>query len=979
MIGIVESYRVLVLGDFHYGESYSSGGARTLEEHGYSHSTAHLRAFVEAADSFILNLETPLVDPEAVPSPFQEQKPYIHWGDPEKTANELQKLSVDAVSLANNHTLDYGHEGLESTFRTLSDAGIDWFGAGRTIDEARAPYQLSLPERVGGGEIHFHGSFQYSTRNDMDFGFYADEDSSGCAPLSVSEVPNARNESTIKDTFQVAFPHWGANYKWRNQAQYQLAHRFLNRDYDLVLGHGGHAMQEVHRKQQRWVVYGIGNGNFNSGGRWQRYEEENGILPFSFWAMLEVHHQDDRRRVTLKLYPVYSNNKATGFQPGPVSAADFSRVVETLSNRTVRPWRFDNPARDTGEDDLGHFMSLDLGEWTKREKPSRLDPPIEGGDPGDWPLRSPNTKLENQMLVSDKSSSASMMAIPAESEGGTVHWFGRLALIEAHGKRLLVWDYQAHESLLGASIVKDKVLTGELLDENRVPTPKTILVYSAEEAVSAATEISRPVTIKPRSGHQSKGVSTGLVEDHEIRQAFAFARAHGSQIIVQEHIEVEEELRVMASPDHAVAVVGRVAPHVVGDGASTIEQLIEDKNLQRRLNPVLRSLPIPVDELTHRYLGSKGLSLDDVPEMGQHITIRNVAGLSAGADPYQALEMTGPEITAAAASAIAAIPGLEWGGVDIIVEKHSGKPYVIEINTQAHYGGAVFPAYGQPRDVGAEVWRLRHTATAPETETEPEIAEPTTNNHLIIGVIPHASESGKLKFTSLFKESLTRQNYTIRARNYRVFQVRTPQGQDIWVTRTGRTAADRSVIRRVMQQHEWVCGLLDVAEIPRPRSRAVNSTRQLRRFVEGRVGSVSLTPISTPWDGADSHILTEQQALEMASLPGKMWAQARPRGRRLRALATREKSWVVTTDSGLRPLEEEYLTAAGRLAVHAIRAIPELRWAAVDLVVRPSRLKQARPGGVLIEGLTLEPQYAAKTQIIAGDFDAFSRWIIEPQ
>lgn len=974
----VERYRVLVLGDFHFGESYARGGAKILAEQGYEHSTVNLRPFVDACDSVVVNLETPLVRPEDSPSPFTGQKTYVHWGDPVATGRELRNMGVDAVSLANNHTVDHGPEGLEATFRALSDCGISWFGAGRTLEEARRPYRVALPDRVGGGEFHFHGSFQYSTRSDEDFGFYASEESSGCAPLSVANVPWARSDGvTQEDSFQVAFPHWGANYAWRGRGQYRLAHRFLRKDYDLVLGHGGHNMQEVHRKQQRWVVYGIGNGNFQSGGRWQRYEEENGILPFSFWTVLEVQRQDGRRWVELKLYPVYSDNSVTNYQPGPVTEPDFNRVLETLRSRPARPWRFDNPAQSAGQDDLGFFVSLDLGTWPEGDRPSRLEPALESGDPGDWPLRSPNAGLEAEILGSERSMSPSMLTIPAEAEGGTVRWFGKLALIEAHGKRLLAWDYRVHESSLGAAIVEDKVLTAELLEKAGVPTPKTVVVNSADEAVSAASAISGPVVVKPRDGRKSRGVSTGLVDDHEVRQAFVFARSYGAETIVQEHVDVEEELRVMASPEQAVAVIRRIAPHVTGDGTSTVGQLIEDKNLQRRLNPHLNSRLIPVDELTHRQLGRNGLSLDSVLAMGQTITVRDVAGLSVGADAFQAVEETDPQIKTAASVAMAAIPGMGWGGVDILIEKHSGKPYVIEINSQAGYGGAVFPTYGQPRDVGAEVWPLRHAATAPEPEAAPEVAETNTRPTSIIHDISLLPERGSVEFTRLFKESLARQNYTIEQKNRRVLHVSTSQGQETWVTHAGRTAADRYVVQKVMQSHEWVCNLLDVAEISRPRSRVITSASRLRQFVEGRVSSVNLTPISARWDGLGSHILTDQQALEMTSLPGKMWVQTRPRGRRLRVLATRGKSWVVTTKAGLRPLEEEYLAAAGQLAVHAVRAIPELSWAAVDLVVRQSRFKEGRRGGVLIEGLTLEPEYTTEDQIIVGDFDAFVRWVVE--
>lgn len=830
----IERYRTLILGDFHFGESYLGEGERSLADHGYDHSTVHLEPFIDTCDSFILNLETPLVDPAEYPPPVK--KAYLHWGDPQRTVHQLKKLKVDAVSLGNNHTLDRGYAGLEATFQKLSGAGISWFGAGRSITQAQTPYRIALPDRVGGGEVHFHGSYQYASRNER-FGSYATEDSPGCAPLRESAVPYARAHSNRPDTFQVAFPHWGANYQWRSNLQYRLTHRLLNKNYDLVLGHGGHALQEVIRKQQRWVVYGIGNGNFMSAGRWDRFVERNRILPLSFWTVLEVElNGDGHRRAVLKLYPVYSDNRDTNYQPKPVETDDFQRAVESLRARSNRPWRFDNPAQSTDRDDLGHFLALDLGEWPIGSKPSRLVSPGIDGDPGDWPLRSTSTELEDKVLKLDKHLGASMLAMGAEASGGSAKWMtSRFALISCQGKRLLASGYGVTESALGVAIVQDKVLTAQLLENNGVATPKTYLAKSAEHALQLADEIQGPVVVKPRYGVKSRGVSTGLTDPEDIREAFVRARQAGRQIIVQQHVEAAEELRVMASPEKAMAVNGRVLPHVIGDGTSTVEQLIVDKNRQRALNPSLYRRPIPVDVLTRRHLERTGLSLAHVPALGQTITVRNVAGLSVGGDTFQSISETSDKLKDEAIKAIAAIPGLGWGGVDLLVEKATGKPYVIEINDHAAYGAALFPAYGQPRDVGSEVWNLRFEATAYDKAAEPETVALA---HRAVPVVPtEIAAKGRVDFSRLFEASLRRHNITLKRVSPQVRDLRSPDGESTWVTRDGLTAADRTVAQRLLTRHKWVCWALREADVPCPRSAVVSSAAEVDSFMAGRVSS----------------------------------------------------------------------------------------------------------------------------------------------
>lgn len=969
-----ETFRILVLGDFHYGESYTGEGSKSLEEHGYDHSTVHLKPFIEACDSFILNLETPLVDPSEFPPPLK--KAYLHWGDPKKTVNQLKKLNVDAVSLANNHTLDRGYAGLEATFQVLDDAGVSRFGAGRNIDEARAPYRLMLPERVGGGEVHFHGSYQYSALNEK-YGSYAGEGSPGCAPLGVSTAPSSRNESTPDNSFQIAFPHWGANYKWRGNLQYRLAHRLLNKDYDLVLGHGGHAMQEILRKQRRWVVYGIGNGNFLSEGRWDRFEAENGILPFSFWAVLEISlNYDFSRQVRLKLYPVYSNNKDTDYQPKPVNLNDFNRIIEALQGRPIRAWRFDNPAQSAGRDDLGSYISLDLGEWEPGHRPAGLESIVEGGDPGDWPLRSAGSDIEDAVLGLNKHLGASILALAATAEGGTASWLTwRTALIQWDGKRMLAHGYGAHESALGTAIVKDKVLTAELLEQRGVATPKTFVVESADDAVKIASTVDGPIVLKPRNGVKSRGVSTGLIHEGEIREAFRRAQEVGNQVIAQQHIYGAEELRVMAGPDKAVAVNGRLLPHVIGDGCSTIGQLIEDKNLQRTLNPSLWRRPIPVDSLTHRHLHKQNFELDSIPHMGQRIVVRDVAGLSVGGDTFQNVKATSRDLKGTASEAISAIPGLDWGGVDLLIEKDTNKPYVLEINDDAAYGAALFPAYGEPRDVGAEVWRMRSAATALEVSGDPQTTEVNSERVPIVGSRNRVGVNGRVAFSALFQDALRRLEYTIERKSPRVVYVSAQNRDGIWATTNGLTAADRSVVQRLLLNHSRVVRVLDHEHIPRSRGQHVRSTAELVQFVEGRVKKVILLPHSAPWGSTRAQVLAEEDAWTRP-ISRKIWAQARPVGRRVRILATREKAWVVTAQSSQGRLSEEHIYAASRLAVRAVRAIPELRWAAVNVLIRPRLLANGNPDGLLVEGLTLTPSYSPQDQVRAGDFDQFCSVII---
>ena len=546
----MHTFRILVLG----GATWPDCSVNSLRSSSTDlpHSAKFIAPFLKAADWRIMSLESALVGSDS---------------NGLTAAMVLKHLGIDAVSLSNKGVFGHGTGGFTSTLQTVSELGIEWFGAGRNLLEASEPHRITLPERVGGGQVDFHGSLEYSARLDKEYGVYANENSAGCSPLRVSAVPEALSSTTPGDSFQVALPHWGDDTAWRNYDQFKLAHRFLKKDYDLILGHGSRCTQEVHRKQQRWVVYGLGDAPSCTCQTPISSPFSQETWPFSMWAMLEVNRHRSRRWVTLKLYPVTPGDGVGHSQWRPASSGEFEQVVQNLADQPARPWRYDNPAQSTDIDKLGRFIELDLGEWPAGQRPSRIELPAGDKDPADWPLRGPSTCIEDRVLRLRKHLAVGLLASQAETEGGTATWLAQdLALLDVGAKSMLAFRYSAHESALGSAIVKDKVLTARVLESAGISTPRTVQVHSAEEAVREADSIAGPVVIKPRDGIQSKGVSTGLVGTQEVREAYAYAREHGTEVILQPHIEMSEELRVMASPQEAVAVNGRMLPHVVGDG-----------------------------------------------------------------------------------------------------------------------------------------------------------------------------------------------------------------------------------------------------------------------------------------------------------------------------------------------------------------------------------------------------------------------------
>lgn len=996
-------FQVLLLGDFHFGESYTRAGAKVLAEHGYSHSTVHLRPFLQAADVRVVNLETPVVDPERYPSPLRGAKTYIHWADPDGTPAALRDLGIDAVSLANNHTVDHGSDGLLQTLDHLAAADITVFGAGRNLAEARKPCIIEIPAEHGGGRISIHSSFQFSRRHDSEYHFYATDATPGCAPLRRA---SAQLSSPQDDRFTIAFPHWGANYQWRTERQQDLGRALLAGGHDVVLGHGSHCIQELEQVQGRWIVNSIGNGNFQSGGRFARYGAEGGILPYGFWAMLELSGTGTERSVSLRLYPVHADNAETGYQPRPVGEREIENVASRLADRQPN-----SPALTTDTDELGHFLQLDLGGWPVGGRPTPAPSPqrevistvrngsghadaassastVATGTPAGDAVHGrlyddPDTRDVLTQYASGRNLGAILNAAAAERAGARIAWMDNSTAV-AHfpDRRLLVNGYKCDESDLGSRIVQDKYLLKWFLRRQDVSTPRGELARSAKEAIEIADRLGTPVVVKPRSGNKGRGITVNISTPEEIRAAYDRAAKVGKGLLVEEYVPADREYRVLATADECVSVVRRLLPHVIGDGVATIRELIEVTNSTRTLNPALFKRYTPIDEVTCAYLAKQGHRLDDVLPRGFDLTVRDVGGLSSGGEPVECSDEVDDQLRNTAVQAVRAIPGLTWGGCDII-QTSDGRAYIIEINSDADIGGATYPLQGEPTDIAGRMIALRLASSERRTATvtAPVESAPSRAVRLMRKVFgrsrapqsadaqpvdPRREVSGPLP--QLFQDWLTAAGHRLDREAASVWRVTTPDGATGWMTDEAMTRADLSAVRRVMRRHGLVRRLLAAANVPRVAGRRVTRLAQLSQFAKRHRGALTLIPDRAEWGGRRVRTVTDpsQAGPDVLSGAGTWFVQRRHTGVRLQVFATADRVLAVL-GSPNTVLDDVIRTEVDSLAVRAVGTVPQLRWAAVDIVVPTG--KDGRLRRPLVEGMTVAPTTVPGTVVLDGALD----------
>jgi cyanophycin synthetase len=263
-------------------------------------------------------------------------------------------------------------------------------------------------------------------------------------------------------------------------------------------------------------------------------------------------------------------------------------------------------------------------------------------------------------------------------------------------------------SAIAESIAQDKELTRTLLAQIGVPVPKGRPVADPDDAWEAAREIGVPVVVKPQYGNQGRGVITNLTTESQVRAAFAAAREEGSSIMV-EKFAPGSDYRVLVVGDKMVAAARREPAHVIGDGYSTIRQLVDEVNRDPRRSDDHATVltKIKLDPIALALLAEQGFTPESVPATLTRVLIRRNANLSTGGTAADVTDRVHPEVAARAIEAAKMI-GLDIAGVDIVATDIS-RPLeaqhgvVVEVNAGPGLRMHLQPSSGIPRAVGEAI------------------------------------------------------------------------------------------------------------------------------------------------------------------------------------------------------------------------------------------------------------------------------------
>ncbi|GAC23839.1 cyanophycin synthetase [Paraglaciecola mesophila KMM 241] len=263
---------------------------------------------------------------------------------------------------------------------------------------------------------------------------------------------------------------------------------------------------------------------------------------------------------------------------------------------------------------------------------------------------------------------------------------------------------------IAVEISCDKEDTHNLLNDLGLPVPQQIMVYGVPQAIRAAKKIGYPVVVKPLNANHGRGVTINLLSDEQVGIAFEEAQQFGTgkAVLVESYLSGFDH-RMLVVNNELVAVAKRVPGNVVGDGKSTISELVDLVNLDPRRGigheKVLTRLEL--DNQALRLLEEADYDENTILEEGQLFYLRSTANLSTGGTSIDVTDIVHPDNRDMAVRAIKAI-GLDIGGVDFLTEDIS-KSYkeigggICECNAAPGFRMHVAPSEGKPRDVSGKV------------------------------------------------------------------------------------------------------------------------------------------------------------------------------------------------------------------------------------------------------------------------------------
>ncbi|MGO4260179.1 cyanophycin synthetase [Lysobacter sp. TAB13] len=273
-------------------------------------------------------------------------------------------------------------------------------------------------------------------------------------------------------------------------------------------------------------------------------------------------------------------------------------------------------------------------------------------------------------------------------------------------------------SHIAVELASDKEETNKILASLGLPVPRQELVTDASGAIRAAKKLGGSVVTKPYNGNHGRGITIDISSDEDIRAGFEAAREHSRSVIVETFVGGDDH-RLLVINGELIAATKRTPGHVIGDGKSSIAELVEVVNQDPRRGvgheKVLTRLEL--DSQAEQMMERVGYTAASIPKDGEIVYLRSTANLSTGGTATDVTDIIHPDNRDMAVRAVRAI-GLDVGGVDFI-SPNIAESYknigggICEINAAPGFRMHVAPSEGTPRDAAGPVIDMLFAPGAP--------------------------------------------------------------------------------------------------------------------------------------------------------------------------------------------------------------------------------------------------------------------------
>lgn len=252
-------------------------------------------------------------------------------------------------------------------------------------------------------------------------------------------------------------------------------------------------------------------------------------------------------------------------------------------------------------------------------------------------------------------------------------------------------------------VIDNKQATKDLLGVLGFPTPvgRMFSPEEEEEAMAYCRTFSGPVCIKGLWRGQGNMVFPALTEEEDMRRAFRIAAEEGGQLLVEAHWP-GAAVRFHFIRPKVVGVRRDVPGNVVGDGRSTVVELIEAKNREKRRRTGHQ--PIAIDDDALRRLAAEGTGLEDVPEAGRLLFLRAVSNGYKGGDSISCRDAVHPSYVEEIERLCNGLAGFRVTAVDtkildITAPARPDNYVILEANSNPGMVPYMFPWQGERQDV----------------------------------------------------------------------------------------------------------------------------------------------------------------------------------------------------------------------------------------------------------------------------------------